>query len=187
MPRPCGLLVAAFVVNSTLTGAARLAAADAPSFLNDVVPLLTKQGCNQGACHGKGAGQNGFRLSLRGYAPELDHRSLTREFDARRVDPTDPASSLILRKATARAPHEGGNLFAPDSREYRLLFDWLMAGAPGPNPSDARRAGAAAGQRSAARPAAVRAPLRHVPRRHGRGRRHRRRLAPSQARQCRRA
>ena len=50
-----------------------------PSFLNEVVPLLTRAGCNQGACHGKGAGQNGFRLSLRGYAPEQDYDSLTRE------------------------------------------------------------------------------------------------------------
>ena len=54
-----------------------------PSFLNEVVPVLTRAGCNQGACHGKGAGQNGFRLSLRGYAPEQDHRWLTREFDGR--------------------------------------------------------------------------------------------------------
>src|SRR5205823_2764115 len=43
----------------------------APSFVNDVVPLLTRLGCNSGACHGKLAGQAGFRLSLRGYAPEL--------------------------------------------------------------------------------------------------------------------
>ena len=130
MSRPCGLLAAA------LLAVAPARAADPPSFLNEVVPLLTKQGCNQGSCHGKGAGQNGFRLSLRGYAPELDHRWLTREFDARRLDPADPAASLLLRKATAQAPHEGGKVFAADSREHRLLFDWLRAGAPGPNPAD---------------------------------------------------
>ena len=56
-----------------------------PSFLNDVEPLFTRLGCNQGSCHGKGAGQNGFRLSLRGYAPELDHQWLTREFAGRRT------------------------------------------------------------------------------------------------------
>jgi hypothetical protein len=111
-------------------------AADNPSFLNEIIPLLTKQGCNQGACHGKGAGQNGFRLSLRGYAPELDHRWLTREFDGRRLDPADPAASLLLRKPTAEAPHEGGKLFAVGSREYRLLLDWLTAGAPGPDTND---------------------------------------------------
>ena len=49
-----------------------------PSFLNDVVPILTRQGCNQGSCHGKGAGQNGFRLSLRGYAPDMDYRPIAK-------------------------------------------------------------------------------------------------------------
>ena len=44
-----------------------------PSFKHDVLPILTRSGCNMGGCHGKLAGQNGFRLSLRGYAPEWDH------------------------------------------------------------------------------------------------------------------
>ena len=91
-----------------------------PSFLNEVVPLLTRAGCNQGACHGKGAGQNGFRLSLRGYAPEQDHRWLTREFDGRRLDPAKPEGSLLLRKATGQTPHEGGKLFSVGSREYEI-------------------------------------------------------------------
>ncbi len=108
----------------------------APSFLNDVVPILTKQGCNQGACHGKGAGQNGFRLSLRGYAPELDHAWITKEFSGRRVDPAVPQQSLLLTKATADAPHEGGKLFAVGSREYTTLLAWLRAGRPGPNSKD---------------------------------------------------
>lgn len=107
-------------------------AASAPSFVNDVLPLLTRLGCNQGACHGKGAGQNGFRLSLRGYAPEWDHAWLTREFAGRRVNPADPDASLILRKPLGLAPHEGGKLFARGSREYQVLFDWIKAGAPGP-------------------------------------------------------
>lgn len=59
----------------------------APSFLNDVQPILTRLGCNQGACHGKAAGQNGFRLSLRGYAPEWDYEWLTREHFGRRIHP----------------------------------------------------------------------------------------------------
>ena len=107
-----------------------------PSFLNEVVPLLTKAGCNSGACHGKGAGQNGFRLSLRGYAPEQDIRSLTREFDGRRIDPTKPEESLLLLKATAQTPHEGGRLFGVNSREHKLLLDWVKAGFPGPDKSD---------------------------------------------------
>src|SRR4051812_49569883 len=91
-----------------------------PSFATEIIPLLTKVGCNQGACHGKGAGQNGFRLSLRGFAPEQDHKWIAREMGGRRLDPAKPEESLLLRKATARTPHEGGRLFAPGSREYEL-------------------------------------------------------------------
>ena len=111
---------------------------DAPSFLNEMMPILTRQGCNQGACHGKGAGQNGFRLSLRGYAPEMDHRWLTREFVGRRIDPAIPEDSLLLRKPTGQAPHEGGRVFDPTSREYKVLLDWIRSGAPGPVKDDAK-------------------------------------------------
>ncbi len=90
-------------------------------------------GCNQGACHGKGAGQNGFRLSLRGFAPEQDHKWITREFSGRRLDPTKPEESLILRKATGQTPHEGGRVFAPGSREYDLMLAWIKGGFPGPD------------------------------------------------------
>jgi hypothetical protein len=101
-----------------------------PSFNTEIIPLLTKSGCNQGACHGKGAGQNGFRLSLRGFAPEQDYRWITREFDGRRIDPASPETSLLLRKATGQTPHEGGRIFAPGSREYNLLLAWIKAGFP---------------------------------------------------------
>src|SRR2546422_9397248 len=97
-------------------------AVKAPSFVNEVTPLLTKMGCNQGACHGKGTGQNGFRLSLRGFAPEQDYKWVTREFDGRRLDPAKPEESLLLRKATGQTPHEGGRVFAPGSREHGLLL-----------------------------------------------------------------
>lgn len=109
-----------------------------PSFLNDVVPVLTKAGCNQGSCHGKGAGQNGFRLSLRGYAPDQDYKWITREFDGRRLDPAKPEASLLLLKATAQAPHEGGRMFGEKSREYELLAAWIKAGFPGPDKNDAK-------------------------------------------------
>jgi Protein of unknown function (DUF1549)/Protein of unknown function (DUF1553)/Bacterial Ig-like domain (group 2) len=107
-----------------------------PSFVNDVVPLLTRLGCNQGSCHGKAAGQNGFRLSLRGYAPELDYKYLTRELDGRRLSPSSPEDSLLLRKPLGLAAHEGGKLFNEDSREYQVLLAWIRGGAPGPNNND---------------------------------------------------
>src|SRR5262245_59537186 len=104
----------------------------APSFNTEIIPLLTKAGCNQGTCHGKGAGQNGFRLSLRGFAPEQDYLWITREFSGRRIDRTDPENSLLLQKASGRVPHEGGRVLGPGSREYELLLAWLRAGYPGP-------------------------------------------------------
>ena len=109
-----------------------------PSFTSEIVPLLTKSGCNQGTCHGKGTGQNGFRLSLRGFAPDKDYDWMTREFGGRRLDPNRPEESLLLRKASGQTPHEGGRLLAPGSREYALLRSWIAAGFPGPKPSDVK-------------------------------------------------
>jgi hypothetical protein len=108
----------------------------APSFVNDITPLFTRLGCNQGACHGKNAGQNGFRLSLRGYAPEWDHEWVTREFGGRRINRSAPEASLLLRKPLGLAPHEGGKLLTRGSREHRTLLDWIKAGAPGPLPKE---------------------------------------------------
>jgi len=103
-----------------------------PSFVEDIVPLLTRLGCNQGSCHGKGEGRNGFRLSLRGYAPEWDIDRLTRESRGRRLDLALPQNSLLLLKPTGAIPHGGGTLIETGSREYNLLLDWIRAGAPGP-------------------------------------------------------
>lgn len=132
MPR-----TASFAALAVLVVVCPLFGADAPSYLHEVVPVLTKAGCNQGACHGKGAGQNGFKLSLRGYDPEADFRGLTREFDGRRIDPTEPAKSLLLTKPLASVPHEGGRLFGDTSREYQTLLKWIQAGCPGPDPKSA--------------------------------------------------
>ena len=137
MTRTRLLLTAAWGVAALLlAGPARAEAPARPSFLNDVMPVFTRLGCNQGACHGKGAGQNGFRLSLRGYAPELDYARITREFDGRRVSPAAPEQSLLLRKPLGLAPHEGGKLFDAGSRAHRVLLDWIRAGMPGPSKSD---------------------------------------------------
>lgn len=107
-----------------------------PSFLQDVVPILTKSGCNMGGCHGKLAGQNGFRLSLRGFAPEWDHEWLTREVQGRRVNVAFPEDSLILQKANGALVHEGGMRFKPGSRFEETLLRWITARAPGPTPSE---------------------------------------------------
>ena len=85
------------------------------SFRNHVQPVLAKTGCNAGACHGAAAGQNGFRLSLRGYDNEGDFLSLTRQAMGRRISVSDPGSSLLLLKATGAVPHKGGKRFEVNS------------------------------------------------------------------------
>ena len=97
-------------------------------FVGEVVPILTKAGCNSGGCHGKSTGQNGFRLSLLGFDPKADHEALVREGRGRRVFPPSPAASLLLRKPTASVPHGGGQKFKVDSPEYRTLARWIAQG-----------------------------------------------------------
>lgn len=109
------------------------AASEPPvSFQQDVLPVLTRYGCNQGGCHGKQAGQNGFRLSLRGYAPEQDHAWITREFEGRRVSLTRPSDSLLLKKPAGQMFHGGGKLFAGDSRAAQVLERWIAEGVASP-------------------------------------------------------
>ncbi len=103
-----------------------------PSFHDDVIPVLTRFGCNMGACHGKLVGQNGFRLTLRGYAPDLDYKYIAREEGQRRVNLANAANSLLLLKPAGKMPHGGGKLFAEGSPAYQTLLNWISAGAPGP-------------------------------------------------------
>lgn len=118
----------------TVTGAER---PYAPSFRNDVQPLLFKMGCNTGACHGAQAGKNGFKLSLRGFDDEWDHKVLTRQANGRRLSLSEPEESLVLLKATLGVPHGGGERFTADSEAYRILLDWIRAGAPGTRDDEA--------------------------------------------------
>jgi len=112
--------------------------AEEPSFRNQIQPILARTGCSLGACHGAAAGQGGFRLSLRGYDDEGDHISVTRSAQGRRITLDDPARSLLLLKATKAVPHKGGERFSTDSPEYKILAEWIAAGAPGPKMDDAR-------------------------------------------------
>ncbi|MGA3190700.1 MAG: DUF1549 domain-containing protein, partial [Bryobacteraceae bacterium] len=111
------------------------------SFRNDVIPVMTKMGCNQGACHGALAGKNGFKLSLRGYDPDADYDTLTRASVGRRVSLADPAASLIVAKPSFAIPHGGGKRFAKDSLEYRVIEEWIAAGAPPPSAKDVQISG----------------------------------------------
>jgi hypothetical protein len=123
--------------------AAMAVRADEVSFELDVVPILSKAGCNGGGCHGALAGKGGFRLSLFGYDPASDHLAITRDARGRRVDLADPGASLLLTKPTTAVPHKGGRRLAVDSDDYRMLAAWLAEGAPGPKAGEKRLVGIA--------------------------------------------
>ena len=108
------------------------------TFRNHVQPVLARNGCSAGACHGAAAGQNGFRLSLRGYDDEGDFIALTRAALGRRIVPSDPGRSLLVLKPTGAVPHKGGKRFEVDSLDYRVLTEWIAAGSPGPKADDPR-------------------------------------------------
>jgi hypothetical protein len=105
-----------------------------PSFRQEIEPIMTRLGCNQGACHGKLAGQNGFKLSLRGYAPELDHRWMTEDVGCRRVNFAFPENSLLITKPLGLVAHEGLTRFREGSRYHDVLLRWIANRAPGPLP-----------------------------------------------------
>ncbi len=98
-------------------------------FERHVMGVFGRLGCNAGSCHGSFQGKGGFRLSLFGYDPGMDHAALTRDGLGRRVNPLEPDRSLILLKATAQVPHEGGERFTKDSWPYQVLRSWIANGA----------------------------------------------------------
>lgn len=109
-----------------------LARADEPSFERDVIPILSKAGCNGGGCHGAIAGKAGFRLSLFGYDPQSDYLAITRDARGRRIDLADPGASLLLTKPTMALAHKGGKRLDVGGDDYELLAAWIAAGCPGP-------------------------------------------------------
>src|SRR5205085_10996826 len=78
-----------------------LAAAEPVRFDVEVMAVLSRAGCNQGACHGNLNGKGGFKLSRRGEDPAWDYAVLTRDNLGRRINALSPDDSLILRKPTA--------------------------------------------------------------------------------------
>jgi hypothetical protein len=125
--KPCFLAA----LLSLLWGQSVIAAdGQAVSFELDVQPILTARGCNQGACHGKARGQNGFQLSLLGFDPEFDYAQLTQQSRGRRVFLTSPERSLLLLKASAQLPHGGGLRIEKGGDDYQLLLRWIEQGAP---------------------------------------------------------
>lgn len=129
----------ATVNGKALTAKVSVDQADAelsPSFRNHVLAVIAKTGCNSGACHGALAGKGGFRLSLRGYDPVTDYQTIVTQARGRRIELADPGRSLILAKPTGALPHKGGLRFETDSREYKVIADWIGGGAQSPSDDD---------------------------------------------------
>jgi hypothetical protein len=99
------------------------------SFTFDVLPILSKAGCNAGGCHGKAEGQNGFKLSVFGFDPRADHQALVMEGHGRRVFAAAPERSLLLAKGLGATPHGGGRKIEPGSRWHARMLRWIDEGA----------------------------------------------------------
>lgn len=98
------------------------------AFHTEVLAALTKSGCNMGACHGSPSGKGGFRLSLRGYDPELDLLTLRGEFFNRRSNILAPEESLLLKKPLMLVAHGGGKRLAVGEAPHKVLHDWIAQG-----------------------------------------------------------
>lgn len=105
-------------------------------FTNDIQPILTKLGCNQGACHGAQHGKGGLTLSLRGFDYKADYYELVKSAEGRRVLLSDPTLSLLVSKPTLEVPHKGGKRLEVGSWAYDTLIKWMEQGAPGPSDKD---------------------------------------------------
>ncbi|MFN0074910.1 MAG: DUF1553 domain-containing protein [Prosthecobacter sp.] len=115
--------------------------AKALSFTKDILPVLSKAGCNLGSCHAKSSGQAGFKLSIFAYDPKNDYAELVTDARGRRVFPALPEDSLLLQKATVRVQHEGGQRFEPDSESAKTIAAWIRQGMPYETPNQPALAG----------------------------------------------
>ncbi|MDA1014588.1 MAG: DUF1553 domain-containing protein [Planctomycetota bacterium] len=98
-------------------------------FATDIVPILSRFGCNSGGCHGKAGGQNGFQLSLFGFDNAFDYDAIAKEGRGRRIFGSATDQSMLLSKSTGRSPHGGGVRFDIDSEAGQLIRRWIELGA----------------------------------------------------------
>lgn len=112
-----------------LTVCAATGQTPAVDFDTEIVPILTKAGCNTGACHGSAAGRGGFKLSLYGGNPREDYEAIALELESRRVNLRTPDESLVYMKPTGWLDHEGGERFPDDGAAATILLNWIRGGA----------------------------------------------------------
>lgn len=101
-----------------------------PLFLKDIAPILDKNACSAGLCHGKFGGQGGLNISLLTLNPESDYEPIVHHNRGRRINLLEPEQSLLYLKPTGQIPHEGGMRFEPHSDEAETILRWISAGAP---------------------------------------------------------
>ncbi|MCB9783437.1 MAG: DUF1553 domain-containing protein [Candidatus Omnitrophica bacterium] len=113
-----------------------IAATPTISFRHEILPLLTKFGCNTAACHGRKSESNPFYLSVFGHDAKNDYSTLLGDSSHPRIVPGHPDQSLLFLKTSGQISHEGGELLSPGSRPYRLVRTWIEEGAH-PDPEGA--------------------------------------------------
>lgn len=102
---------------------------DKVDFERHIMGLLGRAGCNMGSCHGSFQGKGGFQLSLFGYEPDKDYYRITRDGQGRRINLSDPESSVLLLKATGQVEHGGNVRFTRESWQYKVMLQWIKDGA----------------------------------------------------------
>ena len=105
-------------------------------YSRDIAPVLSKAGCNMGACHAQQYGQGGFKVSVFGSDKGADHRAIIRDRLQRRTNFINPEESLFLLKPTMAVPHGGGKRLRAGSVDHQIFVSWLKNAAPGPRGDD---------------------------------------------------
>ena len=99
----------------------------------DVIPALTKAGCNSGACHGSFQGRGGLRLSLLGFDPAHDFEALTKASRGRRICSRHWGEFRTGAGGGWRRTPRPRRCFAlgfPQERVVRKLTNWLDCRSP---------------------------------------------------------
>jgi len=119
------MIVAALIIATVLAAEPE----SSVDFDSQILPLLTKVGCNAGACHGAAAGRGGFHLSLFGSDAQADYASIVTYAEGRRVNHIDASKSLVLVKPLGGLDHGGDAVLQEGSSATALLRRWLEQGA----------------------------------------------------------
>ena len=125
----CAAIGLAFLIGLQLGQAGIASCAEPVDFDTQVIPVLTRQGCNAGSCHGAAVGRGGFKLSLLGSNAAADHDAIVHHLEGRRVNLAEAGKSLLLRKASEQIGHEGGLALPDDSPAFELVRCWITEGA----------------------------------------------------------